>query len=122
MEVHPERRTLIVFAGDGARVIFGGDPRQGELRVHASDAGGAAFGGLIDRRLLNLAPGQYYSLRWRLTPGGTQIWLDGKSILESSIPNDLSSPRPVGIIAFESPVNLRSFVVEPLRTEQAAKY
>jgi hypothetical protein len=120
VEAMTTKKNIRLFAGDGAMVVFNGDFKPGQLEVHIADAGGLFVGSGLEGKSVPLIPNQFYTLRWRLTPNGMTVWVSGKEVFRSSHPSNLSLPRPVGIQTTDSAVAVKSFVVEPLRQEEAA--
>jgi hypothetical protein len=104
--------TLEAFSGAGITLSFGS--KKGEVRIQ--------FPGKAERfsRTWPLVTNQWYSLRWLITEQGMAVRINDLLVFTEGKKNyDLSSKRPVKIVAGSSGLDVQSlFVTSERRSRQ----
>jgi hypothetical protein len=103
-----EKDNIRLHAFGGACVIFNWEGNPRELRVHRPD------GSLATARVQPLRPNSWYTLRWRITESGMEVFVNGRSVFAERRNNYLFESRPIRIQAMASPVDVKSLTVKPL--------
>jgi hypothetical protein len=116
------KTNIRLAAGEGGLVIFNHEDDKGGIRVHRPDnpkceGRGFTAGSEVGRAPDKLVPGQWYKLRWQLTPTGTKVWVEDKLVFEKEETFNLSAARPVAVCAHVfSGIDVKSIVVKTVPT------
>jgi serine/threonine protein kinase len=110
-----EKNNIRMRAFRGGEVIFNWECKQGELRVARPDGREVGPpGSLAASKPLPLQPNTWYVLRWRITPKGMDVSVDGQVVFMETSKYDLSVKQPVRVAAADSVIEVKSFIVKPL--------
>jgi hypothetical protein len=114
-----ELENIRLRAQRGSVVIFNWELNPRELRVHRPDgAGRPESGSIATAKVTPLKPNTWYTLKWRMTEDGTQVWVDGKSVFEEQKRYELTETAPVVVRSMRSVVDLKEFHVYPLEKKR----
>jgi hypothetical protein len=114
------KNNIRLTAGPGGVVTFNestGGGRCCRPDNPAADGRGGSAGSSAGGQPRRLEANKYYTLRWRLGPTGMQVSVDGEQVFAEEQPYDLTAPRPVGVCSFDSPLDVKSVVVQTLKGE-----
>lgn len=115
-----ESENIRLDAQRGAVVIFNWELNPRELRVCRPDGNERLESGTIaTAKVAPLKANAWYTLKWRVTEVGMQIWVDGKIVFEERKNYDLTATAPVTVRAEKSIVDVKEFRVISL--EKPAK-
>jgi hypothetical protein len=110
-----EKTSIRLHAFNGACVIFNWEDRRDELRVNRPDGSDKKeSGSLIAAKARALDPNTWYTLRWRITEHGMQIFLDDQEVFSEQRKYNLSANRPVSITTAFQPIDVKSVTVKRL--------
>jgi WD40 repeat protein len=101
-------------------------PPSAGLRVHRSGAkvGQEGFGPLAGREQVTLAANTWYTLRWRITQKGMEVFVNkvgtdaavkDKVVFTSFESNDLSAKEPVRVESVDSTIEVKSLTVKRIK-------
>jgi TolA-binding protein len=114
-----EKFNIRLHAYNGACVIFNWELNPSELRVHRPDGkpGRLESGSVATAKVEPLEPNTWYTVRWRVTEEGCEVFVNGKSVFAEKRKYDLSANAPVDVSANFSTIEVRSLVVKPVAAE-----
>jgi hypothetical protein len=112
------RTNIRIAAGDGGLCIFNHE-ESGGVALRRPDAGGRADGlgqrGGSDipegKPEATVRPNRFTLLRWRLTPTGQKVWIEGKLVYEVDETYDLSFSSPVAVGSYIDAIDVRAVIV-----------
>jgi hypothetical protein len=121
------KSNIRIAAGDGGLCIFNHEASGGVV-LHRPDASGTADGrgqrggsqiseGKPD---VTVPENKFTLLRWRLTPKGQQVWIEGKLVYDVQEPYDLSYSSPAAVGNYMEPIDVRAVIVRGVATPNAA--
>jgi hypothetical protein len=110
---------LGLYASGGACAIFNFTSENGDhglviCRPVPDSEGDFSKDELIAREEFPLEPDTFYTLRWRLTEQGMTVSVNDQVIFREERKYDLSSRRPVKLLAHASALRVKSLEVKPL--------
>jgi hypothetical protein len=111
-----ERGNIRLHANRGSLVVFGWRDNFRELRMKRPDSKNDVDGGsLVLGRFEPLQANTWYTLRWLLTGDTFAVSVNGKTVFVEKGTYDLSWKRRIELEAFDTTVDVKSFVVKPLK-------
>jgi serine/threonine protein kinase len=111
-----DRFNIRMHGYRGAVVIFNWEGNPRDLRVHRPDGTGPESGSIARAPVEPLEVNTWYTLRWRLTEEGCEVWINNRQVFSEKRPYDLSVKQKLAIgTAFGSTLELKSCVVKPIR-------
>jgi serine/threonine protein kinase/WD40 repeat protein len=111
-----EARNIRLYGPRGSCLVFNWEVKQGELRMHRPDGDAKTYSGsLVSVPLKTLTPRTWHRLQWRITAKGMEVSVNGALVFREPRKYELKSREPIRVGAFDSMVDVQSFVVRPLR-------
>jgi serine/threonine protein kinase len=111
------KNDIRLYAFNGACVIFNWALNPAQLRVTRPDGqlGKPESGSLATAQVQPLAPNTWYTLRWRVTSAGMKVIVNDKVVFSEPKQLNLSARGPVMVHTYDSPVDVKEFVVKEVR-------
>jgi hypothetical protein len=113
-----QENNIRIAVSDGAVVIFNWEGQPGSLQLQRPDASGQADGRAVRGGSwvapnvdVSLKPNKWYLLRWRLSPAGMKVWVEGKLVYENNETYNLSFSSPVAVCSHTDPIDVRAMFV-----------
>jgi hypothetical protein len=115
-----EAKNIRLYAHRGSCVIFNWESNTSELRVHRPDGkdNSGIWEGctLATARVTPLKPNTFYTLKWRLTPEGMSVAVNGTVVFSEKKTYDLDTESKLGIGSWDSSVDIKEYRVTRLYT------
>jgi hypothetical protein len=109
-----EKNNIRLGAYKGGVLMFNWEGKPGELKVFRPDnQTGGELGSEAPSKQVPLAANVWYVLRWRLSEKGMEVFVNGLPVYSEAGKYDLSAKKPVRVVATDSVVEVKSFIVRP---------
>jgi hypothetical protein len=105
-----EAENIRLYGYRGSGVIFNWEVNPRELRVNRPDGESdrRESGSIATAQVAPLRPNTWYRLRWRITPVGTQVYVNDHLVFSELRANDLSTKGTFAIAAPTSKVDVKA--------------
>jgi hypothetical protein len=111
-----EKNNIRLHAYKGGSLMFNWEGKQGELKIFRPDnQAGGELGSEAPSKPYPLALNVWHTLRWRLSEKGMDVLVNGQVAFTEPNKYDLSAKKPIRVVATDSVVDVKSFIVRPLQ-------
>jgi len=110
-----EAENIRLDAHQGACVIFNWERNLSELRVTRPDGNNRLeSGSLATAKVTPLKPNTWHMLKWRLTPTGMVVSVNGKVVFSEQRAYNLNAAAQISVRSEKSTVDVKEWSVKPI--------